>query len=112
VFYFREPVDPVALNIPDYYKIIPKKDARDLKTIRSKLDGDKYDSVDAFEADIQLMAQNAATFNGVESPVTQAGFRLRDKVVELLEPLRIGPSPKKRKDENDVNGASKRAKLS
>ena len=50
-----------------YHDIIPKKEARDLRTIRSKLDTDKYDSIDAWEADMMLMFSNAIKFNGLES---------------------------------------------
>ncbi len=39
------------MGIPTYSDMIPRKDARDLRTIREKLDADKYDSVAAFEAD-------------------------------------------------------------
>jgi transcription initiation factor TFIID subunit 2 len=64
-------VDPVALGIPMYFEIVPKKDARDLRTIRTKLDADKYDSVSAFKADFELMIHNAIKFNGAESEVGQ-----------------------------------------
>ena len=66
---FFEPVDPVVLGIPDYHEVIPKKDARDLRTIRSKLDADKYESLDAWEADMDLMVSNAILFNGPSSEV-------------------------------------------
>ena len=56
-FVFREPVDPVLLQIPTYFDVIPKKNARDLRTIRQKLDADKYDSIDAWEADMDLMIE-------------------------------------------------------
>lgn len=91
---FREPVDPIALRIPEYFRIIPRKDARDLKTIRQKLDSDKYESVDAFEADMELMIRNAITFNGVNSEVGRVTVALRNRVAELLD-VRTG---KKRKD--------------
>ena len=63
-FVFKEPVDPILLGIPMYHEIIPKKEARDLRTIRSKLDTDKYDSIDAWEADMELMFSNAIKFIG------------------------------------------------
>lgn len=81
-FVFREPVDPVVLGIPTYFDIIPRKDARDLRTIRSKLETDKYDSIDAWEADMQLMARNAITFNGPESEVGQIAARLQHRIRE------------------------------
>jgi len=94
---FREPVDPIALGIPTYHDVIPKKDARDLRTIRQKLDADKYDSVEAFEADIELMLQNAIKFNGEESEVGLMAFTFRDRFRVLLSAWKSGTS-KKRKD--------------
>ncbi|KAF7323490.1 Mg transporter [Mycena chlorophos] len=64
---FREPVDPVALQIPDYYSII--KNPRDLRSIRTNLDRNAYPSVEAFEADLKLMTDNAILFNGATTPV-------------------------------------------
>lgn len=89
-------MDPVLLQIPDYFNVIPRKDARDLRTIRQKLDSDKYDSVDAFEADIDLMVHNAITFNGSNSDVGRFAVALRNRVTELMD---VKSSPgKKRKD--------------
>ncbi len=56
---FREPVDPVALGIPTYFDIIPRKDARDLSLIEAKLKADKYESFAAFDADVKLMLRTA-----------------------------------------------------
>jgi transcription initiation factor TFIID subunit 2 len=94
---FREPVDPVLLGIPTYFDIIPHKDARDLKTIKQKLDGDKYDSIEAFEADIELMVQNALKFNGPDSEVGVLATQLRQRFYELLNGWKSS-SVKKRKD--------------
>jgi transcription initiation factor TFIID subunit 2 len=93
---FHEPVDPVILGIPTYHDIIPKKDARDLRTIRTKLDNDKYTSVEAFEADIDLMINNAILFNTVESEVGQIATAVRAKVREAMASVNLGS--KKRKD--------------
>ncbi|KAG9008792.1 hypothetical protein FRB90_008736 [Tulasnella sp. 427] len=70
-FYFREPVDPVKLNIPHYFQIVDRNDARDLKTIRTQAGTSKYESLDQITADIQLMVQNAVKFNGAGSHVAQ-----------------------------------------
>jgi transcription initiation factor TFIID subunit 2 len=78
-----------------YYDIIPKRDARDLRTIRQKLDGERYESVDAFEADLELMVANAIKFNGAESEVGQIALQLRAKARDAL--VSVNPS-RKRKD--------------
>ncbi|KAF8899169.1 hypothetical protein BD779DRAFT_64933 [Infundibulicybe gibba] len=94
---FREPVDPVALGIPTYFDVIPRRDARDLRTIRQKLDADKYDNVEAFEADVDLMLQNAIKFNGVDSEVGNIAIAVRKRIQELMANWRTGAT-KKRKD--------------
>ena len=108
-FVFREPVDPILLGIPTYFQVIPKKDARDLRTIRQKLDTDKYDSMEAFEADMDLMIQNALTFNGAESEVGQIALVVRDRVKDMLSNIKSGGNGKKRKEE-DGKGASQPTK--
>lgn len=98
-------MDPVLLGIPDYHKVIPKKDSRDLRTIRAKLDSDKYDSVDAFEADVHQMVDNAIKFNGYGSDVANKGELLLERVKDMLISVRQGPQ-KKRKEDNDSEGPS------
>ena len=94
---FREPVDPIALGIPTYFDVIPRKDARDLKTIQLKLNQDKYDSIEAFEADLDLMIDNAITFNGADSEVGELAVKLQDRYRELLAPIKGTPGNGKRK---------------
>lgn len=60
---FLYAVDPVALGIPTYFDVIPQENARDLTLISDKLRSDRYDSIDALDADIQLMLSNCFTFN-------------------------------------------------
>ncbi|KXN88910.1 Transcription initiation factor TFIID subunit 2, partial [Leucoagaricus sp. SymC.cos] len=94
---FREPVDPVVLGIPTYFDVIPRKDARDLRTIRQKLDSDKYDTAEAFEADLELMIQNAIKFNSRKSEVGEIAVKVQSRIQELLDNFKSGGS-KKRKD--------------
>lgn len=87
----------MALGVPTYYEIIPRKDARDLKTIRQKLDNDKYDTMEAFEADLELMLDNAIKFNGPDSEVGLIANTVRHRLDELLSTWR-STGAKKRKD--------------
>jgi transcription initiation factor TFIID subunit 2 len=96
-FIFREPVDPQALQIPHYHNVIPKKDCRDLKSMKHKLDTDKYESIDAFEADLKLMIDNALKFNGVESEVGQLTVTFSGFVDKHMSNFKSGLA-KKRKD--------------
>ena len=99
------------LQIPTYFDVIPKKNARDLRTIRQKLDADKYNSVESFEADLDLMIDNAITFNGADSEVGQVAMVLRDKYRDLLSSLR-GTGPVKRKSgDKSTPQPSKKARL-
>ncbi|KAI3622581.1 tata-binding protein associated factor taf2 [Moniliophthora roreri] len=109
---FRTPVDPELLGIPTYFDVIPRKNARDLSTIRQKLDSDTYESVEAFEADIDLMIQNAITFNGADSEVGQVAVDLNEKMKEMIASWKAGGG-KKRKDGADKSNPqpSKKAKL-
>jgi len=112
-FIFREPVDPIALGIPQYHEIIPRKDARDLRTIRQKLDADKYETLEGWEADIELMIRNAIHFNGEESEVGQIAITFGNRIKEL----RAQQGVKKRRESERPGGdqqqqpATKKAKL-
>ncbi len=58
---FREPVDPIALNIPTYNEII--KEPMDLSTIEKNLKSNYYVTPTQFHADINKIIQNSFTFN-------------------------------------------------
>ena len=68
---FANPVDPVALNIPHYYKLI--KNPMDLRTIETKLIGGEYENAKEFEADIRLMFANCYRFNPSTDDVHHMG---------------------------------------
>ncbi|KAK4141723.1 uncharacterized protein C8A04DRAFT_13856 [Dichotomopilus funicola] len=73
---FMQPVDPVALNIPSYHKIIKKP--MDLQTMTSKLNSGEYQSSKDFEKDFDLIIKNCKTFNGEEHIVYAQALRLQD----------------------------------
>ncbi|MQL84035.1 hypothetical protein Taro_016526 [Colocasia esculenta] len=58
---FKEPVDIVKLNIPDYYTII--KHPMDLGTVKSKLSSGAYANLVDFALDVRLTFNNAKTYN-------------------------------------------------
>ena len=72
--YFLAPVDPVALNIPDYHKIIKKP--MDLGTVEHKLTNGEYENAKEFEADVRLIFTNCYKFNPQDHVVHQAGKTL------------------------------------
>jgi len=73
---FMQPVDPVALNIPDYHKVI--KRPMDLQTMSNKLSSGEYQSLKEFEKDFDLIIKNCKTFNGEDHIVYAQALRLQD----------------------------------
>ncbi|KAF7302980.1 Transcription initiation factor TFIID subunit 2 [Mycena kentingensis (nom. inval.)] len=106
---FREPVDPVLLGIPTYFDVI--KQPRDLKLIRTKLVGDKYESVDAFVADVQLMTDNAILFNGVGSEVAEWAVKCQTRFNELMQTWRDAQNKKRKEGEKANPQPAKRIKM-
>ncbi|XP_057950029.1 transcription factor GTE10-like isoform X2 [Malania oleifera] len=83
---FNQPVDPEALNIPDYFSII--SNPMDLGTIKSKLDNNLYFSNEEFVADVRLTFSNAMQYNPASNSVHMMAkelnniFEVRWKSVE------------------------------
>jgi len=111
--YFLNPVDPVALNIPDYHKLI--KRPMDLGTVGEKLRGGEYENAKEFEADVRLVFANCYKFNPPEHLVHQAGKSLEsvfdskmaekqrwiENNVPLSGPTSPGSSPEASEDEDE-----------
>jgi bromodomain-containing factor 1 len=92
---FREPVDPVRLNIPRYFDIIDQP--MDLSTIEKKLIGSAYPVVQAVVDDFNLMVENCVKFNGPDNPVTKMGKNMQatfEKGMKTLPPEQAPPPPK------------------
>lgn len=83
--FFKEPVDPVKLNIPTYFSIITHP--MDMHTIEDKLKGGKYSSVDQVISDFDLMVNNAIIFNGHEHLVAIEGKNLHRSFQRHLSKL-------------------------
>jgi uncharacterized membrane-anchored protein YhcB (DUF1043 family) len=71
---FLAPVDPIALEIPDYFDIVAKP--MDLGTVKRNLESNKYPSSDHFAADVRLTFENARTYNGSHHPVAKQASNL------------------------------------
>ncbi|KAH8881195.1 hypothetical protein GQ53DRAFT_516532 [Thozetella sp. PMI_491] len=71
---FMFPVDPVAMNIPHYHKVVKKP--MDIQTMTHKLKDGEYGSAKEFEKDFNLIISNCRTFNGEASPYTQSALKL------------------------------------
>ena len=103
---FWEPVDPVVLGIPQYHDIIPKRDARDLRTIRSKLETDKYETMEQWEADLELMVSNAIKFNGIESEVGIVAVQMQQRIREEASRVRALLQPTKKRTGSIIDAST------
>jgi hypothetical protein len=61
------PVDPVALNIPDYPRIITEP--MDISTVEKKVKEYTYTSYTEFETDVRKIWQNALKYNPMNSQI-------------------------------------------
>ena len=70
-FPFVAPVDPVALNIPTYLRVVKKP--MDFGTIRQKLDRGEYENAKEFEADARQVFKNCYLFNPEGDSINAVG---------------------------------------
>ncbi|XP_017258321.1 transcription factor GTE8 isoform X2 [Daucus carota subsp. sativus] len=83
---FNSPVDPVKLNLPDYFDVI--KNPMDLGTVKKKISSSVYTSPLDFVADVRLAFTNAMTYNPPANDVHLMAatlskfFEVRWKVIE------------------------------
>ena len=104
-YFFMEPVDPIALNIPTYFEII--KNPMDFGTITSKLQN--YMTIEEFEKDCRLVFSNCKTFNNPETLVYQVATEL-DKLFEadwikfkmLSSPKKVGNTESTTEQQTEV----------
>merc|ERR1712000_581983 len=85
-FVFNEPVDPVALQIPDYPLIITRP--MDFGTIRKKLNSSEYRNPEEFIDDVNLVFDNACTYNLPGSDaflMTETVRKLFKEKIKVLE---------------------------
>ncbi|GEQ67532.1 hypothetical protein JCM33374_g1197 [Metschnikowia sp. JCM 33374] len=73
-FPFLQPVDPIALNIPNYTEVV--KTPMDLGTIQTKLANNQYENGDDFEKDVRLVFTNCYLFNPKGNDVHTMGQKL------------------------------------
>lgn len=82
--YFMVAVDPVELEIPDYFDVI--KEPMDLGTVKSKAEKGEYASFGEFAHDMRLIFKNAYTYNTDESyPIVIAARELESSFNGLLK---------------------------
>ncbi|KAI3341399.1 hypothetical protein F4824DRAFT_448737 [Ustulina deusta] len=80
--WFLTPVDPVALNIPNYFKVIKKP--MDLATMTEKNYDGEYKTMKDLEKDMKLIVHNSEIFNGPESDITNQARQLEELLKSQL----------------------------
>lgn len=95
-FPFAEPVDPVLLNIPDYFDII--KHPMDFGTIRKKLYAGKYEDISDFSADANLVFSNACMYNHPGTDVYIMAESLREFFEKKMKTIEEREKRNKSKD--------------
>jgi E1A/CREB-binding protein len=95
-YIFNAPVDPVALELHDYFKIITEP--MDLGTVKKRLESGQYKQLTKFNEEVLLTFDNAMKYNADKSPVHviakemrkmfEDDFKKVTKAVELEEEKR------------------------
>lgn len=88
-FVFLKPVDPIALNIPDYLEII--KNPMDLSTIEEKLKNNEYSSPLQFGRDMRLIWKNALIYNPSGTNVYDYAMHMQDYFEKQFADLEENP---------------------
>ena len=84
--WFNEPVDPIRLNLPDYFAIV--REPMDLGTVKSRLAAFAYSDVPALAADVRRVFDNAQRYNPPRNAVHRAAAELaRDFDADLERAL-------------------------
>lgn len=72
---FHQPVDPIELNIKDYFSVV--KNPMDFSLIKQKLQQNLYENFHKFKEDLDLVFHNCQLYNGTDSHVGQIGVSVR-----------------------------------
>jgi len=86
---FNESVDPVRLNIPDYFEVI--RNPMDFGTIKLRIEGGKfYKAVEEFIGDVMLVFSNAKLYNGSGSDIWNMADTLEKIFEKKMAPIFSG----------------------
>ncbi|KAI9361250.1 hypothetical protein DFJ73DRAFT_814560 [Zopfochytrium polystomum] len=94
--WFQVPVDPVALNLPDYFSIIKKP--MDLSTLRTKLTSGELKTPSDFSSTARLIFKNACTYNPPTTQVHQDAVLLRELLQKEFDKAFAKSAPKKARE--------------
>jgi transcription initiation factor TFIID subunit 2 len=89
---FNVPIADLVQQVPNYHTFIPVEDARDMLMLRRGVEKDKYLTIEALEADFNLLVQNCYKFNGTESQISYSARELSDKFNKGILKIKTGAS--------------------
>lgn len=102
---FVEPVDPVALDCPNYFNVV--KNPMDLGTVRHKMQNGEYDNGEQFEKDVRQVFINCYLFNPEGTAVNIMGHRLEnvfnEKWAKKPEPTEESSHSEDEEDDDEFN---------
>ena len=84
---FHKPVDPVELNIPDYFDII--KHPMDFSTIKKKMTNFSYTNLKEFCDDMNLVFENCYTYNGRKTNIGDICTHVKQEYDRLFLELKL-----------------------
>ena len=84
---FHKPVDPVELNIPNYFDII--KRPMDFSTVKKKLNNYSYTNLKEYCDDMDLIFNNCILYNGINSYVGEMCLRVKNEYKNLCEKFNL-----------------------
>lgn len=80
---FLKPVDPILMNIPDYFSII--KEPMDLGTVEKKLRNGDYFTAHQFDIDMKKIWSNAKLYNSPDTLIYKLACELSDNYEKVYE---------------------------
>lgn len=88
---FSRPVDPVELELYDYFDVIEKP--MDLGTIEQKCHAKEYHHFEEFQSDVHLTFDNAMEFFNEKSTIYQMAVELKNKFDDEVNIMVNGQLP-------------------
>lgn len=81
--YFRDPVDPVHDNVPDYFEKV--KRPMDISTIIKNLEERRYTSIEKWKEDIEQIRKNCEIYHPPGCPLTVLAKEMVDFAKKKIE---------------------------
>ena len=84
---FHKPVDPIELDVPNYYEIIKKP--MDFSTVKKKLNNCTYTNLKEFCEDMNLIFSNCFLYNGLNSYVGEICSKVKNEYNKLFTKYKL-----------------------